>query len=415
MNSRGLRPLPLASLIGLFLDFLWACAVLEEQMNSFCAVVGGRPPFTAAQWQELEHQALILKYLIAGVPVPPELIVPIRRSYEALAGRYFQSSSVFAGTQAPTVQTLVTAYLKEFFLNQRMLGFWAGRHVRFPIYPGDRWETSVGPVSYYSYYGKSPDPEPGRCRRTDGKKWRCSKDAYPGSKYCERHMHRGRNRSRKPVESQTVSSTQTTSSTSTSHSPCGNNASSSGVRNFQNIALHSTAGPSNSSSPCLSVPNVSQLPLDTSTLGNRYFTGFKAEVDEHSFFSETPGSERHLAVDNSWRLSTPASIFPPSKFQDSSTLQNANAQLQSARELGQVTLRKSFGRDFSLTEPTKHDTQFLRPFFDEWPNARESWSDLEEDRSNHHPTSFSTTQLSISLPMASPGFTNTSSRSPNED
>ncbi|KAG6491548.1 hypothetical protein ZIOFF_046480 [Zingiber officinale] len=452
MNSRGLRPLPLASLIGLFLDFLWACAVLEEQMNSFCAVVGGRPPFTAAQWQELEHQALILKYLIAGVPVPPELIVPIRRSYEALAGRYFQSS-----------------------------------------------------MSYYSYYGKSPDPEPGRCRRTDGKKWRCSKDAYPGSKYCERHMHRGRNRSRKPVESQTVSSTQTTSSTSTSHSPCGNNASSSGVRNFQNIALHSTAGPSNSSSPCLSVPNVSQLPLDTSTLGNSqklktrsvsiyitsmssesrrkppfysprtevaeqssaissnrsienaqnsnsststtstklrlwmdidyrhlslnflassacmkvamllYFTGFKAEVDEHSFFSETPGSERHLAVDNSWRLSTPASIFPPSKFQDSSTLQNANAQLQSARELGQVTLRKSFGRDFSLTEPTKHDTQFLRPFFDEWPNARESWSDLEEDRSNHHPTSFSTTQLSISLPMASPGFTNTSSRSPNED
>lgn len=52
------------------------------------------------------------------------------------------------------------------------------------------------------YYGKKIDPEPGRCRRTDGKKWRCSKDAHPESKYCERHMNRSRYRSRKPVESQ---------------------------------------------------------------------------------------------------------------------------------------------------------------------------------------------------------------------
>ncbi|KAK2990159.1 hypothetical protein RJ640_008423, partial [Escallonia rubra] len=55
-------------------------------------------------------------------------------------------------------------------------------------------------------YGRKVDPEPGRCRRTDGKKWRCSKEAYPDSKYCERHMHRGRNRSRKPVENATTSS-----------------------------------------------------------------------------------------------------------------------------------------------------------------------------------------------------------------
>lgn len=48
------------------------------------------------------------------------------------------------------------------------------------------------------------DPEPGRCRRTDGKKWRCSRDVVAGQKYCERHMHRGRNRSRKPVETATT-------------------------------------------------------------------------------------------------------------------------------------------------------------------------------------------------------------------
>ena len=63
--------------------------------------------------------------------------------------------------------------------------------------------------------GRKIDPEPGRCRRTDGKKWRCSKEAYPDSKYCERHMHRGKNRSRKPVEvlKTTPSSSNTNAST----------------------------------------------------------------------------------------------------------------------------------------------------------------------------------------------------------
>lgn len=34
--------------------------------------------FTAAQWAELEQQALIYKYLMAGVPVPPDLLLPVR-------------------------------------------------------------------------------------------------------------------------------------------------------------------------------------------------------------------------------------------------------------------------------------------------------------------------------------------------
>ncbi|URE17247.1 hypothetical protein MUK42_35429 [Musa troglodytarum] len=70
------------------------------------------------------------------------------------------------------------------------------------------------------------DTEPGRCRRTDGKKWRCSKEAFPGSKYCEKHMHRGKNRSRKPVEMSLANNLATTaqppssSSSSTSDTPC---------------------------------------------------------------------------------------------------------------------------------------------------------------------------------------------------
>lgn len=50
------------------------------------------------------------------------------------------------------------------------------------------------------FSGNSSDPEPWRCRRTDGKKWRCSRDVAPDQKYCERHSHKSRPRSRKPVE-----------------------------------------------------------------------------------------------------------------------------------------------------------------------------------------------------------------------
>ncbi|KAJ6701613.1 GROWTH-REGULATING FACTOR 9 [Salix koriyanagi] len=49
-------------------------------------------------------------------------------------------------------------------------------------------------------YKNRTEPEPGRCRRTDGKKWRCSKEVLPCQKYCDKHIHRGRQRSRKLVE-----------------------------------------------------------------------------------------------------------------------------------------------------------------------------------------------------------------------
>ncbi|CAA0824715.1 Growth-regulating factor 7 [Striga hermonthica] len=62
------------------------------------------------------------------------------------------------------------------------------------LYPPISSMYSVG----YSRNGASM--EPGRCKRTDGKKWRCSRDVAPHQKYCERHLHRSRPRSRKPVE-----------------------------------------------------------------------------------------------------------------------------------------------------------------------------------------------------------------------
>ncbi|OEL23892.1 Growth-regulating factor 10 [Dichanthelium oligosanthes] len=107
---------------------------------------------TFMQQQELEHQVLIYRYFAAGAPVPVHLVLPIWKS-------------VAASSFGPQ---------------------------RFP--------SLMGLGSLCFDYRSSMEPEPGRCRRTDGKKWRCSRDVVPGHKYCERHVHRGRGRSRKPVE-----------------------------------------------------------------------------------------------------------------------------------------------------------------------------------------------------------------------
>ncbi|KAI6697889.1 hypothetical protein NL676_018008 [Syzygium grande] len=116
--------------------------------------------FSLAQWQELELQARIYRYMLAGAAVPAELLQPIKKSL----------------LQAP------------YFLHHPL-----GHLQHYPPYQPALLQAG--------YWGRaSMDPEPGRCRRTDGKKWRCSRDVVPGQKYCERHMHRGRNRSRKPVE-----------------------------------------------------------------------------------------------------------------------------------------------------------------------------------------------------------------------
>ncbi|XP_057777812.1 growth-regulating factor 3-like isoform X2 [Salvia miltiorrhiza] len=117
------------------------------------AGMGGGTYFSSAQWQELELQALIFRHIMGGAAVPPELLHLVKKSLVGSPAYYL-----------------------------------------------------CNPLHYYhpsslGYWGKAAmDPEPGRCRRTDGKKWRCSRDVVAAQKYCERHMHRGKNRSRKPVE-----------------------------------------------------------------------------------------------------------------------------------------------------------------------------------------------------------------------
>ena len=37
----------------------------------------GNMLFTASQWQEFESQTMIYKYIMASIPVPPELLLPL--------------------------------------------------------------------------------------------------------------------------------------------------------------------------------------------------------------------------------------------------------------------------------------------------------------------------------------------------
>uniref|UniRef100_A0ACD6ACZ2 Uncharacterized protein n=1 Tax=Avena sativa TaxID=4498 RepID=A0ACD6ACZ2_AVESA len=325
---------------------------------------GAGPVFTAAQWAELEQQALIYKYLMAGVPVPSELLLPIRPHSAA-------TTFNFANPAAS------------------------------PFYHHPHPHPSM---SYYAYYGKKLDPEPWRCRRTDGKKWRCAKEAHPDSKYCERHMHRGRNRSRKPVESKSASPahpSQTQLSAVTS-----------ATRDTE--PLQSLGVGANANGLSLGGAVSSQMHVDPSPYGSKYSLGAKTDVGELSFFSGPSANTRGFTIDSpsdsSWHT-MPSSIPPYQlpKARDTSLLQGGGfsySQFEPSQELGQVTIasvpqeqgRRSFnGGGGGLMANVKQENQALRPFFDEWPGRRDSWSEMDGERSNG--TSFSTTQLSISIPM----------------
>ncbi|XP_018680489.2 growth-regulating factor 7-like isoform X2 [Musa acuminata AAA Group] len=113
--------------------------------------VNSQGSFTPSQLMELENQTLIYNYIDANARIPSNPFSPI-------------GFSAFS-----------TGSLRASACTELMGSFHGG---------------TCG----------NADSEPGRCRRTDGKKWRCTRNAVGDQKYCERHLNRGRHRSRKPVE-----------------------------------------------------------------------------------------------------------------------------------------------------------------------------------------------------------------------
>ncbi|XLS97362.1 hypothetical protein HN51_040097 [Arachis hypogaea] len=338
-----------------------------------------RFPFTPSQWQELEHQALIYKYMASGISIPPDLLFSIKRGYHLDHSRLFPP------------QHLGWNYLQ--------MGL-----------------------------GRKIDPEPGRCRRTDGKKWRCSKEAYPDSKYCERHMHRGKNRSRKPVEqspaappTNTDDAAAPSSSTTTTILSITNNNNSLSPLSSASLSSHQhqhqpSSRSSNSIGFSFQDNNAAPLFLDTQTntdCRERYIYGLKEEVDEHAFFTEPSGTMRSFSassMDDSWQL-TPLTI-------SSSTSSNENNNEYSYLQLHHHSFNADHNNNNSKhqqgggcymalgkEEKPHHQKTTVHRFFDEWPHKSRggsSWLDLDDKSS--------TTQLSISIPTSSHDFTTFISR-----
>ncbi|KAL5706659.1 hypothetical protein ACHQM5_024800 [Ranunculus cassubicifolius] len=307
--------------------------------NMHGVLAGARGPFTPSQWMELEHQALIYKYINANVPIPSNLLIPIRKAF---------NSSAFAS------------------------------------FPDCFRTTSLGWGSFQLGFSGSNDPEPGRCRRTDGKKWRCSRDAVGDQKYCERHINRGRHRSRKPVEGQTghvaAGPVTTKEMPVTSPSPASG-ATAGGASNRHSVARHQ-------------IENLQSAGLDISS--NSHMNGI---------FPNNGGLSMLPPAINMKPKDTPFSITNPNvpceeptgtKFglisTDSllSTTTTQNSLYNDSRKFG-------ISSDLNNQEPRVQDP--FRHFIDDWPknppeNFANTWPNIEG-------TQLDRTQLSKTVPMSS--------------
>ncbi|MCO5594097.1 hypothetical protein L7F22_048118 [Adiantum nelumboides] len=421
---------------------------LTEQEVVMSMLQAGRMgrAFTPGQLRELQHQALVLKYIINGVNVPQDLVTPIRASLSGLSP--------------------ATAHLANLPWGGYRLGF-----------------------------GANADPEPGRCRRTDGKKWRCSRDVVPDQKYCERHIHRGRHRARKPTDNQAQTGTSpgvsavsaSTASVASSVTLAATRApagilstvspvpqppqqlnSSLGIRQYSNTNSPSASGLSVGSS--LTASQYNQLSSLHSSAGTpalsskdyRYMSGMsRSDLDlcaEQMLFAEASGSSRGLpqgqdfqslnqqgltmlsSINNSWRTASmqqsrapsPSPSQQPLKTSSPSIMQYSSPQIRTllgqdfsplSAEANSVSLQSiaqhhqhSFlGGGYGSAEAVSNvgrepESQPLRHFFDDWPRSKDastlSWSDVEDEKPHRNS---STTQLSISIPVSSSEFNTTSS------
>ncbi|XP_057482559.1 growth-regulating factor 1-like [Actinidia eriantha] len=307
---------------------------------------GSRGLFTPSQWVELEHQALIYKYIVANVPVPSNLLIALKNSLHP-----YGLSGLSSRSYAP---------------------------------------NTLGWGSFHLGFSGNTDPEPGRCRRTDGKKWRCSRDAVADQKYCERHLNRGRHRSRKPVEGQ-IGQAVTGSTPKVGSIVCSTSASvmpSSGASNSLGITKYQFKGlQTGAEHPSADVlVSRMQVPRGLSVISPT--TDLKSKG--YPFSIPKPHNPLEESSNSGFGIVSSDSLLNPSQKNYMSST-NYNPILD-------------------LSNCESHDQHPLRHFIDEWPKdqsnrATIAWPD--EFKSDW-------TQLSMSIPMAASDFSSTSSSPPQE-
>ncbi|KAM7259222.1 hypothetical protein ACFE04_014963 [Oxalis oulophora] len=115
--------------------------------------------FTDIQREELQTQLLIHKHLEARVPVPHQLITPI----------WNHVANSQHGLNVPGFQCQPHNHNSTVMSNKPDM------------------QQEYGDVHDYDKY-----PEPGRCRKTDGRHWRCPYEAIDGHNYCATHVRAGK-------------------------------------------------------------------------------------------------------------------------------------------------------------------------------------------------------------------------------
>ncbi|KAL8113655.1 uncharacterized protein LOC141668925 [Apium graveolens] len=291
--------------------------------------------FTESQLEEFKHQALIYSYIVSGAPVPTDLLSDRKRKLDF-------SSTLFLHKQG-------------------------------------RWGC------YHNSFNGKEDLEPGRCKRTDGKKWRCSREAHRESKYCERHMHRGRNSSRKPV----TNATNTTSP----------------LIKIRSNSVHDQ--PSKQTSTLIHPASLYSQPSSRhhNTSTQQQFLECRSFYQTNKDYRFMPGKRALFPMDSK-TVRSQHEPYQTSKVASSETINDHDQRTQEeCRDLKQHCF--ILGNDFrparSINVDRREDNQEgLHHFSSEWPlKSKSHWLHNRENQSDHASTStpLSTLQLFQSKPI----------------
>ncbi|TYI83298.1 hypothetical protein E1A91_D05G283700v1 [Gossypium mustelinum] len=272
--------------------------------------------------------------------------------------------------------------------------------------------TAMGWGAFQLGFSNNTDPEPGRCRRTDGKKWRCSRDAVAGQKYCERHMNRGRHRSRKPVEGQPGHSVTATAATTSKLMP---NVSSSSA---------SAVGPVGGSGEPNSLTSARQK-YENLQLGGTSNLSAAASLNRSILNKDTVGEKMPYTAAGLSMISPNGDLkskenpflIPKQPISYEENLRNgfgvvSSGELNPSHKSSSMINSRNFGSSQDLTSQETDSQQSFRRFIDDRPKSQShcsaiSWPELDVQSYR--------TQLSISIPMAASDFTSTTSSPNNEN
>lgn len=210
-------------------------------------------------------------------------------------------------------------------------------------------------------------------------------------------MHRGRNRSRKPVEFQSTSQSLPTAMQhiTTGSSSSGGIFQGSASQSFRAVKSETLCYESNLSKLQMEQPS----PYGVANKEYRYLQRPAPDVDENNSSPVVLGTVRSFGMDPNMNNAWPVL---PSQVHSSSLLKSRNDDVPQAYERDDAAMANKrqlffFGNDSSSLVPVKQGHHLTRPFLDECPKPSESWPELD-DRYNR--SAISTPQLSISIPVA---------------